>query len=339
MTEMTKTIPPDAGLIGELVTEMKVSSRTVGAYPRDHPAVQNSLNRVYAVLQNIFHLRPGITLAVGKDTFVIDTHTLDKKNHLYRQLAQHLRRLSIAYIHFSPGLTLDELYNFQRFISIQRKDLSGEGIRETLSKYDLSHINIGFLDYEAFSFEEGKTAIEIPQEDLWETYIAGIINGTLRIEELSEEIGDVPLDTFARLLGILEKRGINRTSSQKIVSLYVRKFFQKPFSNKEIKKLLAFIKELPSNLQEQFLSAVIETLSRDILITSRVFQNISAELIMELFDAIQSRKIDIPENLRNLLDVVLNFEPQVVDQHTIGDNLLVDDIFLPSDIGRYAFEE
>ena len=329
---MTKTIPPDAGLIGGLVTEIKVCSRTVGAYPKDHPAVQNTLNRIYTILQNIFHLRPGITLAVGKDTFVIDTHMLDKKNHLLRQLAAHLRGLGVAYIHFSPGLTLDELYNFHHFISIQRKDLSDEEIRETLCNFNLSHIDIGFLDYEAFSFEEGKTAVEIPQEDLWETYILGIINGTLRIEELFEEIGDVPLDTFAHLLGILEKRGIDSTSSQKFVSLYVRKFLQQPFSNKEIKKLLAFIKELPSNLQEQFLSAVITTLSKDILITSRVFKNISTELIMELFDAMQSETIDIPENLKNILDVVLNFKPEVIDEHTIGENLLVDDIYLPSDM-------
>jgi hypothetical protein len=331
MTETNETIPPDARLIGEFITELKVSSRTIVVYPRDHPVVQNSLNRVYAVLQEIFQLRPGITLAVGKDTFVIDNHPLDKKNHLYREFAQHLRRLSIAFIHFSSGLTLDQLYNFQRFISLQRKDLSSKGIRETLSEYDLSHINVGFLDYEAFSFEEGKTAVEIPQEDLWETYIDGIINGTLRIEEISEELGDVPLDTFAHLLGTLGKNGISKTSSQNIVSLYMKKFFQKPFSNREIKKLLASLNELPSELQEQFLSVVIESLSRDILITARVFQNISAELIMELFEAIRSRKIDIPENLRNLLDVVLNFEPQVVEQRTIGENSLVDDIFLPSD--------
>jgi hypothetical protein len=331
MTETNETIPPDARLVGEFITELKVSSRTIVVYPRDHPTVQNSLNRVYTVLQEIFQLRPGITLAVGKDTFVIDTHPLDKKNHLYREFAQHLRRMSIAYMHFSPGLTLDQLYNFQRFISIQRKDLSSEEIRETLSKYDLSHINVGFLDYEAFSFEEGKTTVEIPQEDLWETYIVGIINGTLKIEEISEELGDVPLDTFAHLLSTLGKHGISKTSSRNIVSLYMKKFFQKSFSNREIKKLLASINELPSDLQEQFLSIVIETLSRDILITARVYQNISAGLIMELFETIRSRKIDIPENLRNLLDVVLDFEPQAVEQHTIGENLLVDDIFVPSD--------
>jgi HEAT repeat protein len=324
------TTSPDAGLIGELIDEIRVSSRIVGSYPRDHPAVQNALQRVYAALQKIFHQRNSITLAVGKDSFLIDANILDKKNLRYKQLAQHLRRLGVAHITFSPGLTLDELYNFQHFISHQGKDFSGEKICDIFNNYDLPHINVGFLDYEAFSFEDGKTATEIPQEDLWETYIAGIINGTLRIEELSEEIGDIPLDTFARLLGVLENRGIDRICSQKIVSLHVKKFFQKSFSNREIRRLLAFIKELPSNLQEQFLCAVIETFSRDILITSRIFKNISAELIMELFEAIQSKKIDIPENLRNLLDVVLNFDAHPVDQRTIGDKVLVDDIFLPS---------
>jgi hypothetical protein len=332
MTEIDGTILPDLSLIEKFITEVKVSSRAIAVYPRDHPAVHNSLNRVYSVLQEIFQLRPGITLAVGRETFVIDTHPLDKKNHIFRQFAQHLRRLGIAYMHFSPGLTLDQLYNFQRFISVQRKDLSSDGIRESLSQYDLSNINVGFLDYEAFSFEEGKTSAEITQENLWETYIVGIINGTLRIEEISEELDDIPLDTFTNLLTKLGKHRISKISSKNIVSLYMKKFFQKTLTNREIKKLLASINELPSDLQEQLLSMVIEILSKDILVSDMVFQNISAELIMELFEEIRSRKIDIPENLRNLLEVVLKLEPQAAEQRTIGENLLVDDIFLPSDM-------
>ena len=330
--EIAKAMPSDIGLIRELVTEIQVSIRTVGAYPKDHPSVQKSLHRTHTILQNIFHLRQGITLTVGKDALVIDTHVLDKKNYSLKQLAKHLKGLGIAYIHFSPGLSLDELYNFHYFTSSRRKDVSQEEMRDTLDNFNLSHIHIGFLDYEAFSLEEGKTAIEIPQEDLWETYILGIINGTLKIEELSEEIEDVPLDTFADLMNIFGKRGIDRKSSQQIVSLYINKFLQRPFFDTEMKKFLAFVKKLPSDLQEQFLSAVLETLSKDIIITSKVFKNISVELITELFDAIRSGKIEMPENLRNLLDVVFHFKPKVVDEQTLDDNLIVDDIFLPSDI-------
>lgn len=332
MTEIDGTILPDLSLIEKFITEVKVSSRAIAVYPRDHPAVHNSLNRVYSLLQEIFQLRPGITLAVGRETFVIDTNPLDKKNHIFRQFSQHLRRLGIAYIHFSPGITLDQLYNFQRFISIHRKDLSSEGIRESLSQYDLSNINIGFLDYEAFSFEEGKTSAEITQENLWETYILGIINGTLRIEEISEELDYIPLATFTNLLTKLGKHRISDIYSKNILSLYMKKFFQRALTNIEIKKLLASINELPSDLQDELLSTVIETLSKDILLSDRIFQNISAELIIELFEEIRSRNIDIPENLRNLLEGVFKLEPQAAEQRTVDENLLVDDIFLPFDM-------
>jgi len=330
-SEIAKTVPSDAGLVVEFVTEIQVSTRTVGTYPKDHPAVQKSLHRTYTILQNIFHQRQGITLTVGKDTIVIDTYIPDKKKLHFKQLAKHLKGLGIAYIHFSPGLTSDELYNFHYFTSSRRQYVSHEEMRKTLYNFNLSHINIGFLEYEAFSLEEGKSAIEISQENLWETYIIGIINGTLKIEELSEKIEDVPLETFADFIGIFGKRGIDRTSSQQIVSLYINKFLQRPFFDTEMKKFLAFAKKMPSNLQKQFLSAVLATLSKDILITSHVFKNISFELMTELFDAMQAEKIDMPENLRNLLDVVSHFKPQVVDERTLDDNLIVDDIFLPSD--------
>jgi hypothetical protein len=333
MSEITTPLPPDPELIGQLIAEIKVSSKILEAYPKNHPAVQNALQRTFSTLQEIFQQRKDFTLAIGRDAFVIDEYIFDKKNHKYRQLAQHLRNLSIAYIYFSPGLTLDELYNFYHFISAQRKDLSRKKIINIFNAYNLSHINVGFLDYEAFAFEEGKTAKEISQEDLWETYITGIINGTLSFEKLSEEIGYISLDTFAHLLGVFESRGIDRKFSQKIVSIHIKKVFQKPFSNKEITRFLALVKALPSILQEQLFRAIIETLSEDILMPTKLFQNISAELVMELFEAIQLNKINIPDNLRNLLDVLLNFNAPVIGQQNIDDNVIVDDIFLPSDMG------
>jgi len=332
MIETIENIPPDLRLIEELIIELKVSSRNIAIYPREHPAVRNSLNRVYNVFKKIFELRPGITFAVGKNTLIIDNYSPDKKNLLYKQFAQQLRGLNIAYIAFSTSLTLDELYKFQCFISTQGKDLSHEDIRETLSKYSLSHIEVGFIDYEAFSFKDGKTVQEIPQEDLWEQYILGILNGTLKIEEISEEIGEIPLDTFAKLLNILYKDGIDKGTSKKIISIYIKKFFQRPFSNKEIKKLLAFADELPSDLKDQFLSTVIDTFSKNITITAGVIRNISTDLIIELFETVRSNKIPIPENLNNLLDIISDMDQKAFEYNTVGANLLVDDISLPSDI-------
>ncbi len=332
MIETIENIPPDSRLIEELIIGLKVSSRNIAIYPREHPAVRNSLNRVYNVFKKIFELRPGITFAVGKNTLLIDNYSPDKKNLLYKQFARQLRGLNITYITFSASLTIDDLYKFHCFITTQGKDLSHEDIRETLIKYNLSHIEVGLVDYKAFSFEDGKTVQEIPQEDLWERYISGIVNGTLKIEEISEEIGEIPLDTFAKLLNILYKDGIDKGTSKKIISIYTKKFFQRPFSNKEIKKLLAFVDELPSDIKDQFLSTVIDTFSTDNTITAGLIRNISTDLIIELFETVRSNKIPIPENLNNLLHIISDMDRKAFEYNTVGANLLVDDISLPSDL-------
>ena len=332
MIETIENIPPDTRLIEEVIIELNISRRNISIYPRDHPAVEKSLNRVYGVLQKLIELTPRSTLAVAKNTLIFDNYTLDKKNTVYRQFAQHLRGLSIAYITFYQGLTIEDLYKFHRFISTQERDRPHEDIRETLSNYDLSHIEVGFIAYEAFSFEEGKTVQEIPQEDLWEHYILGIISGKLKIEEVSEKIGEISLDTFAQLFSRLYKNRIDKATSNKIITIYIKKFFERPFPNKEIKKLLAFMDELPQDLKEQFFSVVVDTLSKDISLTARLPQNISADLIIELFEAIRSQKIAIPETLRNLFDKLLRIDQKALKYITVGENFLVDDISLPSDM-------
>jgi hypothetical protein len=90
-------IPPDIKLIGEIIIALNVSCRNAGFYPRNHPSVETFLNRAFDLFQKLFEHREGLTLTVGKDTLVIENHHLDKKNSLYRQFADLLGKLNIAY--------------------------------------------------------------------------------------------------------------------------------------------------------------------------------------------------------------------------------------------------
>jgi len=337
MPELREDIPSDDRLAREIVIELNVSCRNVAIYPRDHPAVRKSLYRVCDSLQKLFELRREVTLAVGKDTLIINDQYLDKKNRAYRLFAQHLRGLNIAYIIFSPGLSIDELYDFQCIISRQAGDLSHEDIRGTFNHYDLTHIQIGFVEYDAFSFEEGKDAVEIPQEDLWEQYILGVITGSLHLEEVPEEIGDIDPDIFGQLFNRLCKDDIDRSVSQKIITTYIRKFFQRTFSKKEMKRLLDFINGLPAERRRQFLSAVVETLSRDEAFGARSIHDMSADLVIELFETIRSEGIAVPETLKNLLEKLLHFDQRRFFDHPIVGNV-VDDIILPLDIVEMVSE-
>jgi len=329
--EMEK-IHPDARSLGEVIIELNISCRNVAIYPRDHPSIEKFLNRAFNLLQNLFKLRTDITFVVGKDTLIIDGFYLDKKNLGYRQFAKHLSSLNIAHITFLPGLTIDELYEFQHFISKQGTDSSLKEIQEIFSDLALTHIQVGFVDYGAFSFEEGKTAEEIPQEDLWEMYIIGFITGTLKTEEIFDEIEEIPPDIFSRLLNKICKDGIDKTASEKILTIYVRKFSKKAFSSKEMKKLLDFINGLQPDIKEQFIDTVVDILSKNMDLATMSLSNISADLVIELFDTIRSQKIAIPESLQNLLDKLLSLHQKDIENLIFGGSSLVDDIFLPSDI-------
>jgi HEAT repeat protein len=332
MPDEIEKIHPDAGSLGEVIIQLNISCRNVMIYPRDHPSIQKVLNRAFNLLQELFDLRTNITFVVGKDALVIDGFYLDRKNIGYRQFAKHLRRLNIAHITFLPGLTIDELYEFQHFISKEETGLSLKEIQEIFSNLALPHIQAGFVDYRAFSFEEGKTAEEIPQEDLWETYIKGIVTGTLKTEEIFEEIEEIPPDIFSRLLNKICKDGIDKTISEKIFAIYIQKVSKRAFSNKEMKKLLDFTNGLQPHIKEQFIDTVVDILSKNMDLATMSLSNISADLVIELFDTIRSQKIAIPECLQNLLDKLLSLHQKDLEDLTLGESSVVDDIFLPSDI-------
>lgn len=100
MPEESEKIPLDARLLSDAIIELNISRRNVAIYPKDHPSVDKSLNRVFEFLQKLFELRAEITLAVAKDTLIIDGFYLDRKNPVYRDFALHLNKMNIAYISF-----------------------------------------------------------------------------------------------------------------------------------------------------------------------------------------------------------------------------------------------
>jgi len=60
------------------------------------------------------------------------------------------------------------------------------------------HIRIGFIDYGAFSFEEGKIAKGETSEQLWERYVYGLLEGTLQTGEISSEFQEIPPNVLAQ---------------------------------------------------------------------------------------------------------------------------------------------
>lgn len=330
--EETERIPPDIKLLNDMVIALTISFRNAGIYPRNHPALDISLRRAADLFERLFEYRLSLTLAVGKDTLIIDNFPLDKKNSSFSQFARLLDKLNIAHVTFERGLSKDELYVFQHLVSKQLRELSPAALEEFFQGQALTHIKIGFADYSSFSLEQGKTCEQIAQEDLWETYILGLVSGTLNMEGV-QELDEVSSEILAKVINKLSKESPDNASGNTFFTLYLQKVFQKPVTTAEIKKLLDLVSKLEPDLKGQFISLMAGMLSRNITLAAKSLNSISPDMMLTLLETMKSQKISIPDNLRNLLDKLLGLaQGEDNDPLNLKGSCFVDDVFLPSEM-------
>jgi HEAT repeat protein len=338
MADKEEKIPLDARLLSDAIIELNISRRNVSIYPRDHPSVDKSLNKAFEYMQKLFELRPDITLAIAKDTLIIDDYYLDKKNPVYREFALNLSRMNIAHVTFITGLTKDELYEFHRFISGRMSEMPAETVEEKLRELNLIHIRAGLIDYGAFLFEEGKTSREKPAEQLWERYIYGMLEGTLNSDDMPDGFREIPPEVLARFVNTVAADDLKEETYDKVITTYMRRSSETAFSSKDLKRLLAFINGLKPELKKQFLTSSLRTFTGDIDSTYKALREVSVDEVIELLSGINEQKLAIPEALKNLLDKLSSLPQEGMESLSFESGLLVDDIFLAPDIANLLGE-
>lgn len=322
---MEEKLPLDARLLSDAIIELNISRHNVSIYPKDHPLVNKSLNRAFDFLNKLFELRNEITIAVAKDTIIIDEHSLDKKNPVYKDLALHLSRMNIAYVTFRKGLTRDELYSFHRFILGDVEERPSDNLKEKLEGYNLAHIKVGFIDYGLFSYHDGETEGRTSKKRLWEWYVHGLLEGTL---QSPDELHEIPPHIFARLLNEAKTDNIKDETYDRVIATYLRESSERAFSSKEFKRLLDFINGLRPELKKQFLSSSVRTFLKDIDSIHNALRGTPVEKVIELLNNINEQKVAIPESLMNLLDKFSRLDPDGLEKLTSGGGVIADDIYL-----------
>lgn len=326
MDQEIEKIPPDIKLVGEAVVALNVSCRNVGIYPRNHPAVELSLNRAFDQFRSIFEGRSSLSLVVSEDTLVVDNYRLDRKNAAYRQFAGLLNKLDIVYVTFMKAFTKDELYVFQHYLSGKAHDPSSPDV--PFEGRDLPDIRVGFVDYKRFSVEEGKTLEDMPREDLWEMYIAALAAGTLSAEDL-EELDDISAEVFSRIINRMYEEDADGKSAEKIFAFYAQRLFQRPFANENIKRLIELLSGLSPGPREKFLAVVADVMSKGVTEAAPSAEGLSPDLVMNLIDQLEAGDMSVPESLKNLLEKLQNLATGEGDPLQLMGDHSVDDIFLP----------
>jgi len=331
-------LPLDTRLLSEAIYEFNISRHNVSIYPRNHPIVEKSLNQAYTYLVKLFEIRSSITIAIAKDTLIIDDNYLDKQNPVYMDFAQCLSQKSIASLTFRKGMTKDELYSFQRFLLTDAENSSSEHIQELLRDYKLTHIQLGLIDYSAFGFSEGELIREGSEAAIWERYVYGLLEGRLATGDTAEVIQGIPPDKLAAMLNKVDIEKLKDESYDSVITSYVKQSREKAFSGLEIKKLTNFIEGLRPELKKQFLSSFIRNVSIDMSEAEQFLKETSIDEVINLLDHINEQLVDIPEALKNVLEKFAKIDQKGLQFRSFGNGLMEDDILLSPEITNLLSE-
>jgi len=330
---MPEQLPLDARLLSDAIIELNISRHNVSIYPKDHPLVEKSLNRAFDYLSKLFELRDEITLAIAKDTIIIDEHSLDKKNPVYRDFALHLNKMNIAYVTFIKGLTKEEIYSLHTFLLEDTEGLSTEAIQERLGAYNLTHIRLGLIDYRAFSFKGEGAEKKDSKRKLWEWYVHGLLKGTLLTDHPANEIREIPPDVLAKLVNQSSVEDLKEETYDRVIASYLRGSSERAFTGKDIKKILDFIDELKPELKKQFLASSIREISKQTFSSiEKMLRETPVDRIIELLKRINEQELSIPDDLRRLIHKFSMLAPEKIEMVETGSDVMADDIVLPPDI-------
>jgi len=328
-------IPLDAKLLSYAIIELNISRRNVAIYPRNHPSVESSLSNAFKFLEQLFEIRSHITLAVAKDTIIIDKYHLDKKNPVFRDFALTLSRMQIAYVTLKKGITKDELYRFHKFITEKADDFAVNNLKQTVQKHNLHHMDISFVDYKKFATGDVKPIKQTERVPIWERYIYGLVEGTLQGQEVSAEVREIPPEILAGILNKASDQPLKEEAYEKVITAYMRSSSESIFSSKDLKRLLDFIDDLRPDLKNRFLSSAVRTFSEDTASTYRSLKRMSVEEIEEFLETVNRQRITVPPALRNLIDKLSYDAEDACETIYLEEDLTEDEELLPSNLAEF----
>ena len=175
----------DNRLVFDFIRTMNIARRNLVAYPRGHALVLESFEKVRVILQDFFEYSNHFTFGIAKDTLMLGTKALDRKNPVFQNFAQILFEHGIVSMTFFRDITVDELMDFDHIVSQKRNDVHHQGgVAALLSKAKVQNIKVQLIDYRMFQAQEGPLSAELDKENnqdslFWWQFVRGVMDGAL----------------------------------------------------------------------------------------------------------------------------------------------------------------
>ncbi len=331
-------LPVDARLLSDAVIELNISRRSVGLYPKEHPITRESIQKAFEFLRRLFELRSSITIGIAKDTLVVDEHTLDRRNPVFREFALNLHGKGIAAVTFSAGLTMDELLSLHELITEKAVPV-GKAFEETAVKRGLIHIRITPLDISKFGFIENSLREDGSETQVWEDYICGLLEGRLSDSEAEGIILAIPPEAVAEVIHEQMPKDAPEISYDRVITSYLRQNKESGFKRELFSRFVSMVQNLSPAMKQQFLkrafSSHIEPGE-----AGKLFNELTRDDIEKMMKLFNEHASLVPEGLRNIVDKLSGAKRDSgFFDLLMGEKAIVDDVEIDEEITKLFSED
>ncbi|HET6421121.1 MAG TPA: HEAT repeat domain-containing protein [Geobacteraceae bacterium] len=306
---------PDTKNLSAFIIELNIALRLVTSYPKDHPVITASIQKVLKLLEKLHESGEEITIGVARDTLMAGHAPLDSKNPVYKNLARVLFDHDIAAITFNKNVTPEELKNFCRLMLRKREDIRESGGIETVaSEAGVSNIRVKRINYSYFTTTEedriapsGSEGNKKDEASLWENFVHGLLDGKLDPSGVGVDFaGAMEPGFLADMINGLDRSSAIRMENflgtiDSFVGGLDRGTSNDEFYNESIEKFGSFVSRLNPELRKQFLNGTFSCIEPGRNLGKEILDSLGDDIVLEVLEDINSRVTYLPSLTAGLL--------------------------------------
>jgi HEAT repeat protein len=303
-------ISPDTALLSKLIHEFNIARRNVSSYPKGHPVVTSSCERVIGLFDRLFESRDELTIGVAKDSLVIDGHFFDRLTPFARHFARSLFNHRVAFVTFQKGLTAGEVEKFNDILTVKREQIIAlGGIESVFRESGLPNLWIREIRYDDFHVTEDISSDDATDGSspfsLWESFVLELLRDALPSSRMPQvqDTAVGPEFLLAVIQGQLQHdqlRGMER------LAIFLRKEAHRgSLTNREresFEKIIDFINNLPPELRRHFFERVLHALEGDADPALEILLHLSTEAILEAVQLCEENDVAPPPLLLGVVE-------------------------------------
>lgn len=307
--------PLDTKVLSNLIYQLNIVRRQVGAYPPGHQVILDAADRTLKILANLKPTTSQITIGIARDRLMLGAMPLDPKNPVYREYARALFSHGIVALTIHPDLSAKELCNLCRLIASKPEDILAQGgIVAASTAANITHAKVTPLAHSQFRttgispLMDEERATHPDTVKPWDRFV-----GSLLAPAHKTQTGPWPTEIIAtpeKLAGILSADESDCSAKDsgeydKAITTFLRDLDREKLSHQQHDELLdkfrLFIHELQPELRQQFLSSTVSMLGMHQNRAASVLSQFPGTLLLDTLNDLNARQADIPPFILQML--------------------------------------